>query len=215
MRQKQYVRGIFSGASSRTILLLSSFFILLNLVGCDDDDSPPPNHVKVFITSLSYDGNFAGAPVSFDPAIEGADDACNTAATNAGLTGTWTAWLSDNNTDAIDRIFDGGVKYQLINGTVIANNRTDLTDGTLTAGINIDESGNEVLPAFPVWTATAIDGTNPGVGTCDNWTTNVSTQIGRIGIANKTDATWTDEGGGNTCDSFNRLYCFADTVTPD
>jgi len=195
----------------KIITALMFLFVSVLLSGCDNENDPAPGHVKVFMTSASYDGNFAGAPVTFDPALDGADAACNTAATNGGLTGTWTAWLSDNDTDAADRINNGsGAPYQLINGTVIASNFSDLTDGTLAAPISIDESGNTVGGATEVWTATAADGINPGVGSCQEWTTNDVGARGQIGHADAVDATWTDAGGGNTCDSFNRLYCFAD-----
>ena len=167
--------------------------------------------MKVFVTSLSYDGNFLGAPPAFATGLDGADDTCTEVAHLAGQTGTWTAWLSDQTNDAADRINNGGgAPYQLINGTVIANNLADLLDGTLDAPILIDESGNTVNAAFEVWTATAADGINPGAGACTQWTVNDVAIRGRIGRADATDATWTDEGGGNTCDVFNKLYCFAD-----
>jgi len=187
------------------------------LLGCDDNDAPPPvtGHVKVFTTSLAYDGNFVGPPATaFPTGLAGADDACTTAATGAGQTGTWTAWLSDNATDAADRINNGGgAPYQLINGTVIANNMADLLDGTLDAPILIDESGNTVAGAFQVWTSTAADGINPGVGTCTNWSINDPERFARIGLADAVDRTWSDEGGGNPCSVFNRLYCFADAIS--
>lgn len=217
MNDKKYLLRQLSSVFPFTMILLSSIFMLLNLSGCDDNDEdppPPPSNVKVFVTSLSYDGNFAGAPVTFTPAIDGADDACTTAATNAGLTGTWTAWLSDNDADAADRIFTGGAPYETTNGTVIAANFTDLTDGMLDVTINIDEFGNAVRNDHTTWTATALDGRNPGVGSCQGWTTNDVTQRGRVGYADHTDASWTDAGGGNPCDVFNRLYCFADAVSP-
>ena len=159
---------------------------------------------RVFVTSLSYDGNF--------PGLDEADTACTTAATDAGLSGTWTAWLSDgiNNIDAADRVFTGGAPYELIDGTVIASNFADLTDGTLNAPISIDEFGNTInLAVAETWTATATNGTASG-GSCQGWTTTDVAERGRIGLANAMDATWTDQGGGNTCDVFNRLYCFED-----
>ena len=64
------------------------------------------------------------------------------------LSGTWRAWLSDSENDAIDRIPDG--QYQLVNGAVIADDREDLIDGQLYAPINLSEKGG--LPATSrVW----------------------------------------------------------------
>ena len=202
---------------NRIVTLLVVITGMVLVTACDDsDDAPPPAPVKVFATAASYDGNFVGAGGAFPSGLDGADDACTTAATDAGLTGTWTAWLSDgvNGINAADRIFTGGRPYELVNGTVIAANFTDLTDGMLNAPIVIDENGNAVPQGFSTWTATAVDGSYQGVGTCDTWASNDVALRGRIGYADQTDARWTDAGGGNTCDQFNRLYCFADAVSP-
>ena len=191
----------------KMITALMLLFGSVLLLGCDNsnDPAPDPGHVKVFVTSLNYNGNRSG--------LADADADCTTAATGAGQTGTWTAWLSDSTTDAVDRIFDGGTRYQLINGTVIADNMADLLDGTLDAPILIDESGNDVVGSFEVWTGTVADGTNPGVVWCSDWTTVDPAQKGLIGRADKVDATWSSVFADD-CDIFNRLYCFADAVTP-
>mgnify|MGYP000573789592 CR=1 FL=1 len=203
---------------NRIVTLLVVITGMVLVTACDDsDDAPPPAPVKVFATADSYDGNFVGAGGAFPTGLDGADDACTTAATNAGLTGTWTAWLSDgvNGINAADRIFTGGRPYELVNGTVIAANFTDLTDGMLNHPISIDESGNALPKEFSTWTATTVDGlADSSLGSCQGWTTNDAAQRGRIGYADQTDARWTDAGGGNTCNLFNRLYCFADAVSP-
>jgi hypothetical protein len=170
---------------------------------CCDTGNPPV--VQVFVTFDSYDGNF--------PGLAGADAACTNAATGAGLTGTWTAWLSDGvndtDTDARDRILNG--EYQLLDGTVVATSLADLTDGTLNTPINMDETGTVILgTAVQTWTGTSSDGTHQGAGLCTGWTSNDSGLVGGIGDLSAADSTWTDVGGGNACDVFNRLYCFAD-----
>ena len=139
------------------------------LLGCDNsnDDPPPPDtsHVKVFLSNIAYrPGDLGG--------LGGADIKCSDAAHLQGNTGDWTAWLSDNTADAVDRIFDsGGRPYQTIDGTIIANNLADLTDGTLDAPINIDQGGNPVTNELEVWSATGADGKYSGQGTCVNWAT--------------------------------------------
>ena len=193
-----------------TLLVVITGMVLVTACDSDDDPPPAPRNVMVFVTSASYDGNFAGG-------LDGADAECTTAATNAGLTGTWTAWLSDgiNGINAADRIFTGGAPYETVNGTVIATNFTDLTDGVLDSPIIIDEFGNAVPQNYQTWSATTVDGlADSSLGSCQGWTTNDVAQRGRIGYADQTDARWTDAGGGNTCDKFNRLYCFADAVSP-
>lgn len=180
-------------------------FASVLLLGCDNSNDPPPNpgHVKVFVTSLNYNGNRSG--------LAAADADCTTAATGAGQTGTWTAWLSDSTANAADRINNGGGgPYQLINGTVIANNMADLLDSTLDASILIDESGNNVVGSFEVWTGTAGDGTYAGKGTCTNWSTADPATKGLIGQAEQVDVRWSDVAFQDTCSTFNRLYCFAD-----
>ena len=160
--------------------------------------------VRVFVTSVEYKGNFPGGP-----GLEGADASCTETATNAGLTGTWTAWLSDDTTNAVDRIPDG--EYRLFDGTLVANDKTDLTDGELANPIIVREDGTSIPGgALEVWTGTGADGTNSGLGTCNNWTDNTNGMTAQSGFANAADATWTDRGvAEENCDVFNKLYCFA------
>jgi hypothetical protein len=199
-----------------TIMLLLGSVLLL---GCDNDnDAPPPpppdpGHVKVFLTNIAYRPDFQG--LTGLTGLTGADTMCSEAANLQGNTGSWTAWLSDNTADAVDRIFDGGVPYQTIDGTVVANNLADLTDGTLAAPINIDQAGNEVTNELEVWSATGADGKYSTQGTCVNWATLTPGTFAGIGVAGETDATWTNKGGGHDCAiGYNRLYCFANVVSP-
>ena len=179
------------------ILLVAMFVVMVF--------SPAFGQAQVFVTSeFSFDGNFGG--------LAGADTACTTAATNANLPGDWTAWLSDGPTDAVDRILDA--EYQLLDGTVVANNKADLTDGTLDAPINQDEHGNTLSAGFIVWTATDIDGTFGLSGNCVNWTTASNANTAQTGLLDSATATWTDAGGGAPCNTTHRLYCFADQEVP-
>jgi hypothetical protein len=160
--------------------------------------------VKVFVTDIIFNGNLGG--------LAGADTECTDAATaaNPPLPGTWTAWLSDNSADARDRIRDGG--YQLLDGTVIANDKADLTDGTLNAAINLNENlGTEI--GGNVWTGTNTEGINFEGSTCQQWSTNEDTVRGRPGRLTEVDAFWTDIDGGNTCDKSLHLYCLADATS--
>jgi hypothetical protein len=97
--------------------------------------------------------------------LAGADAICTQSAANAGLSGNWTAWLSDDTEDARDRI-PAGI-YQLLDGTVVANSLFDLTHGVLKAPINLDENGDP-LGGF-VWTGTQPDGTGTSQN-CIGWT---------------------------------------------
>ena len=197
-----------SGYASKWILLalVSSGLMML---GCGDDDSGGSGqHVKVFVTTSQYDGNFGGAG--------NANAACNNLADAAGLSvSRWTAWLSDDNFAAIDKIFRATVPYRLVDEaqTKIADDIVDLTNGSLDAPINVDETGATVTTELQVWTATDADGTNAGVGSCVNWTSDSNTERAQVGLANSTTATWSDSGVQPECDTLHRLYCFADAVS--
>jgi hypothetical protein len=176
-------------------------------------DPPPPTGdvVSVFVTGGlgldQYQGNLGG--------LAGADAICQERAAAAGLPGTdWTAWLStsdDEETettgiDAIDRIPDG--QYQLVDGTQVADDKADLTDGFLKAAINLDEEGNQIQIDGFVWTATEPDGTDTG-NNCNNWMDNSSGFFGDRGLSNPKDGGWTKvEGAAAQCGDSNRLYCF-------
>ena len=149
--------------------------------------------MKVFLSGDAFRGNVLGG-------LGGANTLCTDAAHTQGNSGDWTAWLSDNTADAVDRIFDAGRPYQTLDGTIIANNLADLTDGTLDAPIMIDEAGNEITGnAREVWSATGADGTYTGQGTCKNWADPDPTLVAGIGDAGETDEKWTNVGGGNNC----------------
>ena len=61
---------------------------------------PAFGQFQVFVTDSGALGNFGG--------LANADSACNVAAGNAALSGTWVAWLSDSQTNAIDRLTGTG-----------------------------------------------------------------------------------------------------------
>ena len=157
--------------------------------------------VYVFVTDTGSTGNLGG--------LAGADTTCTNAALAAtpALAGTWTAWLSDSGADAVDRILDG--EYQLLDGTVVANNKTDLTDGSLAAPINRDQN-NAVNAGTNPWTGTLAVGGTVSADTCSDWTDGTNGQQGTQGDNDGTNATWTELGGTAPCDFQRRLYCFAD-----
>jgi hypothetical protein len=165
--------------------------------------------VEVFVTSQSFTGDLKSSAGEFT-GLDGADTICTNAAKDAGHEGAWTAWISDGNTDVVDRMFDA--EFQLLDGTIVANSLADLTDGTLQVPINLDENLDTVLAGSnsQVWTATESDGRYGDSGTCNSWTSSDGeTFFGQIGDASSVFAGWTDVGAGNPCDSVNRLYCFS------
>ena len=85
---------------------------------------------RVFMSRGLYNGNLGG--------LAGADSECNRLAHSEGFSGSWKAWLSNSTLSAKDRVRDA--KYVLAyGGEVVANNKDDLTDGTIGARINVTE----------------------------------------------------------------------------
>lgn len=162
---------------------------------------------KVFVTSSVYNGNLNG--------VVGADAKCQIHANSAGLTGTYKAWLSSGSLSAESRLSKSTAPYKLVNGTVIANNWTDLTDQVLSSSIKVNEFGIPVTaPAnyWDVWTNTSTSGGIYDVQSnlnCSSWTSSASTQTGRGGTSAESGYRWTSsEFVGHACNTAARLYCF-------
>ena len=174
-----------------------------------------PSEKIVFVSSAGYNGNLGG--------VAGADAKCQELATAAGLSGTFKAWLSDSTSSPSTSFTHNTKPYQLVDGTIIAQNWNDVTDGALSASIDIDENGVK-LPApnqtlTGVWTDTDANGNllTPCLGgvttcNCNNWTNTTHDILinGVAGYANYYDmytSAWTFSSQ-YYCDAINRLYCF-------
>jgi hypothetical protein len=166
-----------------------------------EPDVIPVDPSGVFVSSQKYDGDLGG--------LSGADARCQALADEAGLTGRWIAWLGDGVDGPATRFFQSETRgYQRVDGTVIANNWTDLVDGTLAAPIDRDETGTE-LPAdddMIVWTGVFHTGGNPTPVNCERWS---STEAGIVptGLADQIDTGWT-VFAPHDCAELHRLYCF-------
>jgi len=156
----------------------------------------------VFVTSTTQAGNLGG--------ITGADAICQGLADAAALDGTYFAWLAnagDSETAPLGRFTQADDPYVLVDGTQIAADWTDLTDGTLDAGIDRDEAG---LPQTgTVWSAAKPDGdfrTTVLGYTCNDW--NSTSDEGQQGTIGETAGAWSFNGSRQPCDTEARLYCF-------
>lgn len=166
-----------------------------------DDAERATKHV--FVTNGTMSGNIGGLAL--------ADQYCTSAAKAAGLSGSWIAWLSDPETNAINRIAHNGA-YALLDGTIVVESKRQLTSGRILHAIDMTE--NEVtLPANRgVWTGTRPDGTSDA--TCSGWTTNAAASIGTLASAKAVDIGWTKGApqSGLTdnwrCNTVVSLYCF-------
>lgn len=159
---------------------------------------------------------YMGAPMAYE-GLEGADQHCQANAEAAGLEGTFMAWLSAGSTaQVVDRFSVEGGPFVLVDGTHVATDWADLTDGSLTAPILVDASGVVYdaggVPERYVITHTAADGTSaPGVAPCSGFTSNSVVEAG-WGNAGNTDGSWTHSDDRWQCDSDSgggpSLYCF-------
>ena len=172
-------------------------------------------HKNVFVTSQAHNGDFGG--------ISGADSFCQGLANTAGLSGTYYAWLSDTTTSPSLRFAQASVPYRLVDGTTIANDWADLTDGTIQNPINKDEYGNAASSSM-VFTFTMTNGsaglfqspTSNCYGEdchCNNWTNpngQGSPNPGSgVGQTTKTNDDWTDYSFYNGCGPNGQpIYCF-------
>ena len=94
-------------------------------------------------------------------------------------------WLSDATGSPSTRFTKPTIPYRLVDGTLIANDYADLTDGSAVVGVIKTESGGPaprttfcgpevpgvILDKIMVWTSTSATGTLlASQGTCLNWT---------------------------------------------
>ena len=158
----------------------------------------------VFVTSQPYTGNLGG--------VDGADAECATEAQNAGLTGTFKAWISDStHSPAQDFTQDGGPYLLPDLSTKVADDWADLTDDSLDNPIDQQADGVNT-EGFSVWTTTAPNGTPTSTETphsCDDWTypTDGGGQTATIGLADSTDTDWTELASFRSCAEQHHLYC--------
>jgi hypothetical protein len=156
---------------------------------------------RVFASSTKTVAKFAP-----NGGIEAADAICQTHATNAGLGGTFVAWLSDSATHASDRVDDE--PFYLVDGTtLVAAGKTALVTGTLAHGIDRDEKNMPVTGN--AWTGTGSDGRRTDEH-CNDWSAGGGTTHGTVGVVTATNGAWTSDTNTKTqCNSPEpRLYCF-------
>lgn len=178
-----------------------------SLYRCNGTGSCTLHRKRVFITSTSYNGTMGGGPGG----LTAADNNCQSRANAAGLGGTWKAWLSTGTKSVASRLTHSIFPYSLVDDTTkIADNWTDLTDGSLQASINKNE-GNIVTGSQAVWTNTKSDGSIFATDqreNCTDWVTSSAGRVGRYGLNDLyTSSGWTD-ADNTECKQSNRLYCF-------
>lgn len=159
---------------------------------------------RVFLTSEIFTADLGGA--------RGGDRECQTLADLAGLGGTYMAWLSDRESSPSTRFTRASVPYVRVDGVVVANDWTDLTDLTLAAPIDVTELGTAppvgtACDGVGAWTNTWVNGTFwADFSSCDDWT-NVNASSGFSGKIDATNWWWSLDCQGG-CTGTAALYCF-------
>jgi len=185
------------------------------LIDLEDGFSAIASSRFIFVTHTAYTGNLGG--------LEGADQKCQAAANNAGLDGTFLAWISTwagpiigkPSTDPQSRFIRHNTPYILpISNIKVADNYADFVDGTLDAPINSDEFGATLFSPALTWSTTVANGRGiigaSGTSNCENWTTDAiltsATFLGTVGV---TDFYWSAPGmsAAEPCGNSHHLLC--------
>jgi hypothetical protein len=206
----------------------------------DPDDFPIPR--RVFITSDSGPADLSQWPdAGGKTGVLAGDAICQTRANEAGVEGTFRAWLSDDSNDAYCHVMGlGGKKGSCVSSasTTSAYVRTDnflvarslddlIKSGEMYSAIQFDERGTDLIgsnpkgPNLSVWTGTnalgKVGGSSSSGGHCNNWTSTSVDDRGSYGYGQKTangwTAAWDAPCGGEY--SRARLYCFQETPVDD
>jgi len=178
-----------------------------------------PGAQRMFISSQAYTGNFMLSQDGNDfvDGLSGADYRCQALADGAQLQGKWSAVLSDDQTNAKDRI----QLYQSVidvSGGALVNNASDLWLG-LDYPLGLNESGVSAGASTVSWTGTISGGTARAATHCANWSSGQSSSDGGIGLAG-TDGDlglWLAGPGffnKYSCNNTATLYCIEQAQAP-
>lgn len=172
---------------------------------------------KVFLTTNMQSTDFGG--------LTGADNICQAAADATSIGGSWKAWLSSSTVSVKQRftntpIYRNNTKFTLVDGTKVADNWVDLTDGSLDRHIDMFADGKTFDYSVPGWslvlTNTGTDGNSLATqpeDTCGDFTVNNNGKVFIGSFANfQSDwefSRWTNLTNEVKCSStYYRLYCF-------
>jgi hypothetical protein len=152
---------------------------------------------RVFVTDEEFVGSYFGNAM-------GADAQCQATAEAQLLGGQWDAWMSDATTSPAQRFTQSTAPYELLDGTMVANDWADLTSEALLEDIDLDETGTPVTTGF-VWTGTLSTGL-ASTNNCASWT-NGTQDVGDFGATTQTGSGWSMEDS-TLCSTEAHVYCF-------
>ena len=185
--------------------------------------SQAPNHLYInvpavapvklmFATSSLYSADLGG--------LSGADAICQQHADGAELPGTYVAYLSDSNTNAISRI-SWGEYHRPGDNALVFQGRPEIRTVTMSNPVGHDENGTFlVVPDEYVRTGTDHNGTkfqDTGIGFCSDWNraTDEDPAGSAYGDVTQANVQWSRIIDPNVlaekernCSEPLRLYCF-------
>lgn len=145
--------------------------------------------------------------------VTAADALCQSEAEQSDLSGTYLAWIADSDpasapaTRFSSDIRGGAFSIIKPDGTLIANDWADLTDGTLQSNIDVIPYGTELTSSVNVTTSnvTASGTQLSATNTCSDYTANT----GNIdkGDRRQVNSNWSS-GITQSCGAGGFLYCF-------
>jgi hypothetical protein len=181
--------------------------------GVDGFDGYVQPYRRVFITSVTHLPTFGS--------LAAGDTICASAAFGAALGGSWKAWLSSSSTSASSRLEHAAVPYELLDGTILAANWTELVSGSLRHPIDRDEhdtlvpwSSTSGAYSGMAWTGTLGDGSYAGgqstASSCADWTSGSANGVigGPLDLdGGPVGSNWT-QFFATICSQVASLYCF-------
>jgi hypothetical protein len=186
------------------IILLSGIFLM-----GQDGWSPTEDRI-VFVSTTVVTGAMLGGG-----GLEEADQVCMDDALSAELPNgiSYKAWLSDSTESPDTRFREKRGRFILVDGTLIAQNWGDLTDGKLTNPIIIDANGGTVPQETFVWTNTLANGKannaeDREVDSCVDWYSDTDAYTGWYGDPYAFTSEWWTNRWRAICERDFRLYCF-------
>lgn len=190
-------------------------------VDSGSDARPRPVAHVAFVTAATFTGDLVGEAIALVPDagiqadagdggtdyIAASDALCQSAASAAGLSGTFDAIVAINGdiSSVTSRIHDSDGPWGLVDGTPVADNAEDLLGGFLRSSIDETENGTRLPHSNSfVW---AVAQHSSGVTeSCDEWTSSVAGGTGGGGTYVVTSL-GAISGSIADCSSRARLYC--------
>jgi hypothetical protein len=165
-----------------------------------------PDKAFAFVTTRTVTGNLVDLGSAGASAHEVADEICNDAATAGGLAGTYRAWLSTGDTDAIDHVVGDGPWFSTYSRSLELFPNAAALKGTPRSDSWGDEYGDYVSYTQAAWTGTALGGRRSN--NCANWTNGTNDGEAVVGYPADEAERWTD-GSSRACSSSAALICLS------